>query len=84
VKLDSNFENIIAFAMVREPGMLQVRSHQYQFNVIDVGRDREAYRRMIEISDQDYVPTLVAGDEVLSNFDTAQLKKFLSEHGIEP
>ena len=59
-------------------------AHGYQFKVIDVGRDREAYRRMIEISDQDYVPTLVAGDEVLSNFDTAQLKKFLSEHGIEP
>ena len=39
---------------------------------------------MLELSDQTYVPTLVAGDEVLANFDTDQLEKFLNEHGIEP
>jgi len=56
----------------------------YQFTVIDVGRDRGAYEEMAELSDQTYVPTLVAGDDVLANFDTDQLEKFLSEHGIEP
>jgi glutaredoxin 3 len=56
----------------------------YQFTEIDVGRDRDAYEEMAELSDQTYVPTLVAGDEVLANFDTDQLEKFLSEHGIEP
>jgi glutaredoxin len=56
----------------------------YQFNEIDVGRDREAYEDMRELSDQTYVPTLVAGEEVLANFDTDQLEKFLNEHGIEP
>jgi glutaredoxin 3 len=56
----------------------------YRFTEIDVGRDREAYQDMLEMSDQTYVPTLVAGDEVLANFDTDQLEKFLSEHGIEP
>ena len=56
----------------------------YQFDLIDVGKDREAYEEMTELSDQTYVPTLVAGDEVLANFDTDQLQKFLSEHGIEP
>jgi glutaredoxin len=56
----------------------------YQFDVIDVGRDREAYAEMTELSEQTYVPTLVAGDEVLANFDTDQLEKFLTEHGIEP
>jgi glutaredoxin 3 len=56
----------------------------YQFTEIDVGRDREAYDDMRELSDQTYVPTLVAGEEVLANFDTDQLEKFLSEHGIEP
>lgn len=56
----------------------------YQFTEIDVGRDRDAYREMAELSDQTYVPTLVAGEEVLANFDTDQLEKFLSEHGIEP
>jgi len=58
--------------------------HGYQFDLIDVGRDREAYQQMRELSDQDYVPTLVAGDEVLANFDTTQLKKFLSDRGIKP
>ena len=39
---------------------------------------------MKELSDQSYVPTLVAGDEVLANFDTDQLEKFLREHNIVP
>ena len=56
----------------------------YQFIEIDVGRDREAYDEMRELSDQTYVPTLVAGEEVLANFDTDQLEKFLNKHGIEP
>ncbi len=56
----------------------------YQFEVVDVGRDRDAYREMTELSDQTYVPTLVAGDEVLANFDTNQLEKFLNEHAITP
>ena len=56
----------------------------YQFDVIDVGRDREAYAEMTELSEQTYVPTLVAGDEVLANFDTDQLDQFLREHQITP
>lgn len=56
----------------------------YRFNIIDVGKDREAYADMTELSEQTYVPTLVVGDEVLANFDTDQLEKFLTEHGIEP
>jgi len=56
----------------------------YQFTEIDVGRDRDAYEEMRELSDQTYVPTLVAGDEVLANFDTDQLEAFLNEHGIKP
>ena len=56
----------------------------FQFTEVDVGQDREAYKEMTELSDQTYVPTLVAGEEVLANFDTEQLEKFLSEHGITP
>ncbi|HWM26047.1 MAG TPA: glutaredoxin family protein [Chthoniobacterales bacterium] len=56
----------------------------YQFTEIDVGRDRDAFEEMAELSDQTYVPTLVAGNEVLANFDTDQLETFLNEHGIEP
>ncbi|CAN5587863.1 hypothetical protein BH20VER3_BH20VER3_18970 [soil metagenome] len=56
----------------------------YQFAEIDVGQDRAAYQEMRELSDQTYVPTLVAGDKVLANFDTDQLEKFLREHAIVP
>ena len=56
----------------------------YQFAEINVGQDRAAYEEMKELSHQTYVPTLVAGDEVLANFDTDQLEKFLREHDIVP
>jgi glutaredoxin len=56
----------------------------YRFTEIDVGEDRAAYQEMKDLSDQTYVPTLVAGDEVLANFDTDQLEKFLREHDIVP
>ena len=56
----------------------------YKFTEIDVGEDRAAFQEMRELSDQTYVPTLVAGDEVLANFDTDQLEKFLREHDIVP
>jgi glutaredoxin 3 len=56
----------------------------YRFSEINVGQDRAAYEEMKELSNQTYVPTLVAGDEVLANFDTDQLEKFLREHDILP
>jgi glutaredoxin len=56
----------------------------YQFTEIDVGEDKAAFQEMRKLSDQTYVPTLVAGDEVLANFDTDQLEKFLREHDIVP
>ena len=61
-----------------------LRERGYDFTEVDVGRDREAYDEMFELSDQTYVPVLAAGDEVLANFDTDQLEKFLSEHQINP
>jgi hypothetical protein len=30
------------------------------------------------------VPTFIAGDKVLANFDTNQLQKFLNQHQINP
>ena len=56
----------------------------YKFVEIDVGKDRQAYAEMTELSDQTYVPTFVAGDKVLAYFDTDQLQKFLNEHQINP
>jgi glutaredoxin len=61
---------------------LQARG--YKFTEIDVGRNRAAYQQMKELSDQTYVPTLVAGEDVLANFDVKQLERFLSQHRIEP
>lgn len=61
-----------------------LRERGYKFTEVDVGRNRAAYEEMVDLSDQPYVPTLVAGAEVLANFDTGQLEKFLGEHQIEP
>ena len=59
-------------------------SRGYSFMEIDVGVDRAAYQEMKELSNQTYVPTFVAGDKVLANFDTDQLEKFLRQHEIHP
>jgi len=56
----------------------------YHFQEIDVGKDRHAYEEMKQLSAQTYVPTFVAGDKVLANFDTNQLQRFLNEHQINP
>ncbi|HEX4638150.1 MAG TPA: glutaredoxin domain-containing protein [Chthoniobacterales bacterium] len=61
-----------------------LESRGYKFLEIDVGEDRQAYEEMKQLSEQTYVPTFVAGDYVLANFDTDQLEKFLSEHQITP
>lgn len=56
----------------------------YRFQEIDVGKDRRAYEDMKRLSAQTYVPTFVAGDKVLANFDTDQLERFLNQHQINP
>ena len=56
----------------------------YRFTEVDVGQDRRAYEEMKTLSAQTYVPTFVAGDKVLANFDTDQLEKFLRKHAITP
>ena len=61
-----------------------MQARGYKFVEVDVGRNRAAYKEMKELSDQSYVPTLVAGEEVLANFDVDQLEKFLDKHQIEP
>jgi glutaredoxin 3 len=61
-----------------------LRQRGYKFIEIDIGENRHAFEEMKELSDQTYVPTFVAGDKVLANFDTDQLEKFLSEHEIAP
>jgi len=48
------------------------------YSVVDVLDDRVAFARMREISGQSLTPTLEMPDgEVLADFDTGQLEKFL-------
>jgi len=61
-----------------------LKERGFRFTEIDVGRDRQAYEEMKALSDQTYVPTFVAGDKVIANFDTDQLETFLREHEITP
>ena len=61
-----------------------LESRGYKFLEIDVGDDRQAYEEMKMLSEQTYVPTFIAGEHVLANFDTVQLERFLHEHQITP
>jgi glutaredoxin 3 len=53
----------------------------YAFDEVNVSEDAAAYAEMKRLSDQTKCPTLVAGNEVLPDFDTDQLEIFLKEHG---
>jgi len=48
----------------------------YEFTEIDVGRDREAYDEMRELSDQTYVPTLSVGGSTVYNNGGAPLSHY--------
>jgi glutaredoxin len=61
-----------------------LESRGYKFLEIDIGDDRQAYEEMKMLSEQTYVPTFIAGEHVLANFDTVQLERFLHEHQITP
>lgn len=56
----------------------------YQYEEIDVNRDRAAYEEMIRLSGQSYTPTLVADGLVLADFGPDELEIFLKEHSIDP
>ena len=66
------------------PAIVRIQAIVVAHLEIDVGEDRQAYQEMKELSDQTYVPTFVAGDKVLANFDTDQLEEFLRAHEIHP
>jgi len=48
------------------------------YRSIDVGVDREAAKKMVEISGQYGVPVIVAGDEVIVGFDTERLRELFA------
>ena len=61
-----------------------LKSQGYPFEEIDVRRNPEAFKKMIEISGQSLAPTLAAGELVLPDFGVPELEAFLDRHGITP
>jgi len=52
-----------------------LRKQGIEFEVVNVGRDREAAREMIQLSGQRGVPVTVSGDEVVVGFDAKRLRE---------
>ncbi len=52
-----------------------LRKHDVEFELVDVGKDREAAREMIEFSGQRGVPVTISGDEVVVGFDAKRLRE---------
>ncbi|WP_292519118.1 FAD-dependent oxidoreductase [Methanoculleus sp.] len=52
-----------------------LRKNDVEYELVDVGKDREAAREMIEISGQRGVPVTVFGDEVVVGFDPRKLRE---------
>ncbi len=58
--------------------------HGYNYERINVRRDRAEFDELKRISNQTYAPTLVIGDLVLPDFGADELEDFLKEHNILP
>lgn len=53
----------------------------WPFEIRNVGADREARQRAIELSGQTLVPVIEVDEHVLGDFDVDQLEVFLRERG---
>lgn len=60
-----------------------LKSHGYTWREIDVNASQASFSEMEKLSGQRYVPTLVVGEKILADFDTAQLALFLEKEGIK-
>ena len=60
-----------------EEAMDWLDNHGYDYEKIDIGIDDQARKKMIELSHQSRVPTLIKDNRVLPDFDTKQLEEFL-------
>lgn len=52
-----------------------LRKHGVEYDIVDVGKDREAAREMIRISGQRGVPVTISGDAVIVGFDAKRLRE---------
>ncbi|HQD24663.1 MAG TPA: FAD-dependent oxidoreductase, partial [Methanoculleus sp.] len=60
-----------------------LRKYGIDYEVVDVGKDREAAREMIRISGQRGVPVTVVGDEVIVGFDAKRLREVFGTAAID-
>ena len=56
-------------------------SRGYAYDEIDVFSDPAAFAEMRRLSNQTRCPTLIAGEDILPDFDAGQLERFLKERG---
>jgi hypothetical protein len=61
-----------------------LQNHGYQYELIDVSRDRAAFEELKRISGQTFTPTLAWDNLVLSDFSPEDLEEFLEAHNIKP
>jgi glutaredoxin len=61
-----------------------LKGRGYQYEQIDVERDRAAFEEMFKLSGQRLTPTLVVGGKVLPDFGPEELDLFLKQHSITP
>ena len=73
----------VVFVVHRREGLSAMKRDTVSRKLTSVRIERHT-KQMKQLSAQTYVPTFVAGDKVLANFDTNQLEKFLTEHQINP
>ena len=59
-----------------------LRARGYEFEEVDVRRDPSRLAELRQVSGQTLAPTLKVGDWVLPDFDTRQLERFLTDHGL--
>ncbi len=52
-----------------------LRKYGVEYEIVDVGKDREAAREMTEVSGRRGVPVTVSGDEVIVGFDAKRLRE---------
>jgi glutaredoxin len=61
-----------------------LQNHGYQYELIDVSRDRTGFEELRHISGQTFAPTLAWDNLVLSDFGPEELEEFLEAHNIKP
>jgi glutaredoxin len=61
-----------------------LQNHGYQYELIDVSRDRAEFEELQRISGQTFTPTLAWNNLVLSDFGPEDLEEFLQAHNIKP